>query len=74
MKTQAKTIMILLIMSFPMTLLAQLPPDPYDNVDDVPFDNQVAVLVTIAIGYGLIKIFAHRKKGKVIIAESKTFI
>ena len=66
-KTLKVLTLLATVVSLPLTLLAQLPPDPYDNVDDVPLDGGVAVLVAFAIVYGIVRMMTARKKKKLIV-------
>ena len=56
-----RSLLIIVILSFPVLVKAQTPPDFEPQVYDVPFDGGVGFLVAVAIAYGLFKVWEKRK-------------
>lgn len=56
-------ILAVVMLTIPGLLMAQ-PEEPPDNVDDVPFDGGVSLLVAAGIGYGLKKAYDKKKEQK----------
>ncbi len=51
------------MLTIPALLMAQ-PEEPPGDVDDVPFDGWVSLLVAAGIGYGLKKVYDKKQEQK----------
>jgi hypothetical protein len=56
-------LLIVFIFAAPVVVKAQVP-DFTDNVQDVPFDGGVSLLVAAGIGYGIKKARQHKRAEK----------
>jgi hypothetical protein len=59
-----KLLLLIIMMSLPVILLAQPDFDDGDDVQDVPFDGGVTLLIAAGVGYGLKKAHDNRKAEK----------
>ena len=62
MKMSIKGLIMLLVVCLPSILFAQTPPDFEPQVYDVPFDDNVSILVAVGIGYGLLRIWMYKRQ------------
>ena len=56
-------ILIICMLVLPMLLLAQ--PTITDDVDDVPFDGGISLLLAAGVGYGFKKVHDKKKAGRI---------